>query len=467
VTGRRRWAVAVVVVASVLAGCTITRDGDDESPAPPTDAPQGGDTAGDAPTDAPVEIPDTPAGDALAWVLDHVGSPPDEGEVGERFDETFLDAIPPAGLRSVLGSLGQAGELVEMVHSGDHELAVLAEVGDDVLQIQLVVEPEPPHRMTGLVFTPAIPTPPFPTSLGEVEEAWVPLAPAASLLVAQVVNGECRPVAAVDPERAGPVGSTAKLYVLGAVAAAVLDGSLAWDDPVPIRDELRSHPSGTFHELPTGTERTVLEHATAMISVSDNTATDHLIDLVGREAVEDAVIELGNSRPDLNRPFLTTREAFLLKLDGVSEEGLDEFLGGGEVERRALLDAWASLPLPGLEAFSPTPVLIDEVEWFASPDDLCRAMVVLGELAEWPGLEPLDEVLRARDDLLGPDVDLEGAVAWFKGGSEPGVLNLTVRLDDGDRVVVASGTLTDPATIRVPAGGLLGWLVATAQLALG
>ena len=177
----------------------------------------------------------------------------------------------------------------------------------------------PPHRLTGLLFTPAIPTPLPPESIADVEAAWPPLAERASLLVAQVVNGECRPVAAVDPERVGPVGSTAKLYVLGAVATAILDGDLTWDQPVPIRDELKSHPSGTFHELPAGTERTVLEHATAMISQSDNTATDHLVDLVGREAVEAAMVEMGHAAPERNQPFLTTREMFLMKLDGVGE----------------------------------------------------------------------------------------------------------------------------------------------------
>jgi hypothetical protein len=456
VTAVRRVAALVVTVA-VLTGCTATRDAGDPTSTRPTT-----DVAPDRVVD-PVEIPDTPAGEALAWVLDRAGSPPDPDDVRDRFDDTFLESIPVEGVRSVLASLGEAGELVEMVHAGELELAVLAEVGSEVLQIQLVVEPVPPHRITGLLFTPAIPTPDTPTSFDGTEQTWSELAPRASLLVAQVVNGECRPVAAVDPDRAGPVGSTAKLYVLGAVATAIVDGSITWDQPVPIRDELRSHPSGSFHELPAGTDRTVLEHATAMISASDNTATDHLIDLVGRDAVEQALVELGHARPELNRPFLSTREMFLVKLDGVGAEGVDAYLQGGEDERRALLDEWAELPLPGLERFSPVPVLVDDVEWFASPADLCRAMVMLGELAEWPGLEPLGDVVRADEGI----VDLDGVAVWFKGGSEPGVLNLTLRFHDGDRVVVVSGTLTDPATVRVPAGGVLGWLTALGELALG
>lgn len=475
---RRRTGLAILVasavaVALVAAGCTAERGGNDTAERGGNGAAERGDgPAGSSTADStaatpserpPVEIPESPAGEALRWVLDHAGTEPDLDEVTARFDETFLASIPASGVQSVLGSVGEAGDLVEMVHAGEHELAVLVELGSEVMQVQLLVEPGPPHRLTGLLFTPAIPTPLPPESIADVEAAWPPLAERASLLVAQVVNGECRPVAAVDPERVGPVGSTAKLYVLGAVATAILDGDLTWDQPVPIRDELKSHPSGTFHELPAGTERTVLEHATAMISQSDNTATDHLVDLVGREAVEAAMVEMGHAAPERNQPFLTTREMFLMKLDGVGEEPLAAYVDGDRDERRALLDEWTGLPLPGLERFSPTPVLIDEVEWFASPADLCRAMVVLGELAEWPGLEPLADILAAPPEV----VDADGVTAWFKGGSEPGVSNLTVRLDDGDRVVVASGSLVDQRTVLVPSAGLLDWLVAAGELALG
>ena len=52
-----------------------------------------------------------------------------------------------------------------------------------------------------------------------------------------------------------------------------------------------------------------------MISVSDNTATDMLINLVGRSAVEAALTATGMASPALDRPFLTTREIFILKLD--------------------------------------------------------------------------------------------------------------------------------------------------------
>ena len=63
---------------------------------------------------------------------------------------------------------------------------------------------------------------------------------------------------------------------------------------------------------PDGTQISVQDAAAKMISISDNTATDMLINLVGRSAVEAALTSAGMANPALDRPFLTTREAFIL-----------------------------------------------------------------------------------------------------------------------------------------------------------
>ncbi len=51
-----------------------------------------------------------------------------------------------------------------------------------------------------------------------------------------------------------------------------------------------------------------------MISISDNTAADMLIEAATREACEAALVTQGNSDPERTMPFLTTRELFTLKL---------------------------------------------------------------------------------------------------------------------------------------------------------
>ena len=101
------------------------------------------------------------------------------------------------------------------------------------------------------------------------------------------------------------VGSAFKLAVLKAVAQAVQQKRLAWDQVVRLDPAWRSLPSGVLQSWPGGTPVTIETLADMMISVSDNTAADALIALAGRGAVQTV--------SPRNTPFLTTREACVLK----------------------------------------------------------------------------------------------------------------------------------------------------------
>lgn len=101
-----------------------------------------------------------------------------------------------------------------------------------------------------------------------------------------------------------------------------------------------------------------------MISQSDNTATDVLIRLVGRESVE--AIAPGN------RPFLTTREAFVLKA-AQNTDLLERYCSGIELERRQLVAKLAQRPFPSATEFSSNPIA-PGVEWFFTNRELCDLM---------------------------------------------------------------------------------------------
>ena len=134
--------------------------------------------------------------------------------------------------------------------------------------------------------------------------------PTSAFLAAEVdANGVCQSIAAVRPELALPIGSVFKLYVLGAVATAIDEETLTWDQPVVIHDELDSLPSGITHDEPAGSTLTVEELARRMIAISDDAATDHLIDLVGRDRVEAALSVFGHS--DQPHPLLRARRAVI------------------------------------------------------------------------------------------------------------------------------------------------------------
>jgi beta-lactamase class A len=188
-----------------------------------------------------------------------------------------------------------------------------------------------------LSISPAI-TGPVPETLADVDAAFRSVAPQIRLLVAKLSNGSCQPVHSIDPNTAAPFVSVLKLYVLYALGEAVAAGKVSWDQPLTITAKLKSVPSGLLQNEPYGTRITVLDAATKMITISDNTATDMLINLVGRSAVEKALSTAGMADPALNRPFLTTRETFILALEQWPTLA-KRYLAANEAGRRALWPA--------------------------------------------------------------------------------------------------------------------------------
>jgi hypothetical protein len=105
------------------------------------------------------------------------------------------------------------------------------------------------------------------------------------------------------------------------------------------------------------------------------------------------------------------------------------------------------MPLPPLESFPPTPVAPTTIEWFASPADICRALVALDDRASEQGLEPIREILSAN-----PGVAVDPAVfsqVLHKGGSEIGLLAgawLATR-PDGSRIAVVGSVADERADV--------------------
>jgi beta-lactamase class A len=156
-----------------------------------------------------------------------------------------------------------------------------------------------------------------------------------------------------------------------------------------------------------------------MISVSDNSAADTLLATLGRENVERMMATLGVAAAARNRPLISTLEMAAIKTG--PEAGLQAWRAADEAGRRALLarDHGAiDASRIDLGRFAGNPIALD-VEWFASPADMVRAM-------DWLRREGGEEAraILAINPGLGPPLRGELAFAGFKGGSEPGLFNL-------------------------------------------
>lgn len=386
----------------------------------------------------------------LDQLAQDAGPAPEEAR--ERFSPGFLEQLGTTPVSEVFDGLRALGPWTPTAFDGSETEALvsLATGSGTAYRMQVVVDVD--GVIGGLLFTEDSVAGREPaTSWSEVADDLAGLADETHLLAARVEDGACVPVdpaAVVAADEPAPLASVFKLYVLGAVAAAVEDGSLTWDEAVVVTDDVRSLPSGELQNAPEGASVSVREAAGGMIAISDNTAADLLATTVGRSAVEAAVTALGaretrGQDPSGLVPFPTTREVFTLGWG--APELLERWPDADVAERRALL---AELPpdLGGVEAADvTTPVWPQDVGWRASAEDVCRAHVGLQELAERPGLEPVREVLAEN-----PGLPLDEEVwdyAAFKGGSAPGVLAASWYLEraDGEDLVLVAQAADDGA----------------------
>ncbi len=246
-------------------------------------------------------------------------------------------------------------------------------------------------------------------------------------------DGEPQPLATLDPDTPLAIGSAFKLYVLGTLMEQLKAGRSP-AHTVPLTDACRSLPSGQMQEWPANAPVTLSTAANLMIAQSDNTATDLLIRNLGRENIEAMLPVMGMKDPARNRPFLTTVELFRLKL--MQDESLaDEYLKLDEAGRRRFLQekvASGPLDLAKMDVGGlATPNRIDQLEWFASASDLCRALDWIRVAGEGPAGSPARTLRDALAINRGLDIS-EDRFPWvgFKGGSEPGVICLAYLLQD-------------------------------------
>ncbi len=371
-------------------------------------------------------IPDTPVGERFAWVLDVVNSGATEltpEMVEEAFTPDVLAQLPADQLIAAIQQVAASGPFTfegfwEPPTAYEAVGLLTAPAGEELLMVVAVEETEP-YRMTALNFQPA-PTPIELAAWEEFDAQFAALASEANFLAAEIVDGECVPVHALNPETRLAIGSGFKLYVLGELARKIEAGEVTWDDELEINDDWKSLPSGIMQDEPAGTPFTLQHYAELMISISDNTATDHLLRALGRQNVEAIQAEMGHAEPGVNVPMLTTRELFALKLV-MPQEVVDAYIAGTDDEQRAILEnevAAAELSVEDMADWT-SPRSIDTIEWFASAEDLCQALMWLHDCrsayrTRAGSRHPLDQPRRAggrRNLAVGR---LQG---WFRTGS--------------------------------------------------
>ncbi|QNE37381.1 serine hydrolase [Leifsonia shinshuensis] len=274
--------------------------------------------------------------------------------------------------------------------------------------------------------------PPPATSFEEIKRRLKEISPETSLLVQRSRSGRQLTDVGLHSAEVKPMSSIFKLYVLGAVAAQVGDGTLSWKDQVVVSDDKKSPGTGTLRDTPAGTHISVHDAAKAMIGTSDNTAANILMDLVGEKALTRAVEDLGHHDPKLLSPFLSPHDMFGLTA-GRNTDVAASWATSDQETKRAII---ASL---GEEHVEPSAMASDRafwtqgLDWFASVEDISQAFRKLRLMVS---KDPkLGEVLEST--INGPAID-QLAFLSSKSGSAPGVQSTALMAELKDGTVVTA-----------------------------
>ena len=243
-------------------------------------------------------------------------------EVADIFSAQFLSAVPAAQLNGILDQLqDQYGPVVSVFsveRTGAHRARVSFRFERAIVSGDMVLNPAMPHQIEGLLLND------FELigdKIGAIREELEALPGEVGVYFGSLDG--TRPQLEINADKQFAIGSTFKLYVLSALTAEMeADNDRYWDEvtyvgaiclDVRCPKEGRSFPSGITQDWPAPMPMTVQTLATLMISQSDNTATDALIEYLGEERIVQEMIDSGHSAPALNQPFLTTRQMFALK----------------------------------------------------------------------------------------------------------------------------------------------------------
>lgn len=255
-------------------------------------------------------------------------------------------------------------------------------------------------------------------TLTQAADKFVTLSDTPALLVGRIgSSGQCTAVVDRNANALRATGSIFKTWVLGALGRAVAEGALDPETTIPLVAS-RLALGGTINPEPLGTLFPLKDMAELMMGISDNTATDHLHALVGRDTIEQTVDAFAFSQPNVLKPFLNISEQFSLYFSFPLATAMN-YVNGTEAYQRQFLQNQIAPITPVMGGSYANYQIFLSGTWRATPMDICRAFAHLRELPQ--GSDAIDLV----DHALGagaaqPEVRNKWDRVWYKGGSLDG-----------------------------------------------
>ena len=309
----------------------------------------------------------------------------------EQFSSLFLSKISPERLEQVSKNLQKVAGKFESVSGADGKYVMLT----DTHRMRVNLTRAADGKIAGLRFLQPERRSP---NLDEIKTEVAAFPGTTSLYIEK--DGEVLIDHKANENLA--VGSTFKIGIMKALEEAIDDGSLSWERVVRLKAKHKSLPSGKLQNMPVGSPFTLHTLAALMMSESDNTATDMLLDVVGWEPVA-KILGLD--------VVLTTREFFALKANPLEAEVWRNSKSGNRLEQKIRLSRY---PLPAAPAVMRSYEMA--IGWALSTRKLCEIMMTL----ERSSLLALNAGLASKEDW---------AYVAYKGGNDIGAYNYTTRVE--------------------------------------
>jgi hypothetical protein len=361
-----------------------------------------------------------------------------ERRLGALFAPSFLVHTPEPLLRTrleyLVAQFGAVEEIRLCQRLSDRSARIRARFAEGyAAHGEVAVDDESPARIQWLRFD-------LPTrehdSWRDIEEAARALPGETSFAVLNLTRGLT--LAAVEPEKPLGVGSVSKLLIFATLLEEVRAGRRRWEDIVTLEDRDRSLPTGLLQDWPAAAPLTLHTAAVLLLSVSDNTAADLLLRVLGRARVEALIEGLALPGPARHRPFFSTRGLFALVAG--PEARRRAWAAAPEAGRRALLAEAEAEPLAELGRVNgPWPAGWD---WIFSAAELGTVLARLSEA--------LEQSAEGRANTGGLSLGSWPFCGW-KGGSSPGRLAFAVLLREerGEWLAICLANNATPEAQRV------------------
>jgi beta-lactamase class A len=125
----------------------------------------------------------------------------------------------------------------------------------------------------------------------------------------------------ISPDQPVRTASTIKLAIMVACFYQVAEGKLKWSEPIKVVEDEKVSGTGVLQELSDGDELPIRDLMHLMIVVSDNTATNLILNRIGGNAVNARMAQLGLQQTRVMRKILGDGASLKAQPTGVTEEG--------------------------------------------------------------------------------------------------------------------------------------------------